>query len=148
MNEFEKSERAEATAAELIERLPQLTYIKDANPKIAYFESPKRKTSGGHVIHADCEKVKPKMKNFTDCDYMITVYINNILDFTEEQYEVLIFHELLHIDCTRYSDGELVAKVKKHDVNEFDVIAENFGNHWSLNGADCPSIYDVLLEVK
>lgn len=85
-----------------------------------------------------CEKVKPKMKEFMSQDYVITVY-PEYHNLTLNQKQVLIYHELLHIDCYRDSDGILNCSIRQHDIQDFHAVVDRFGQYW-LHNEDLPDI--------
>ena len=134
------SEFVKAIAEELIEKHPDLITVKEASPVIAYLESDKGKSHNGGIVHADCEKVKPKMKEFVAYDYIITAYMPNCAELTENQWKILIFHELLHVDCDRDLDGVLTCRIRPHDIEDFHQVTDRFGTYWSQD----QSVGDIL----
>lgn len=130
MANFEFSEAMKGLAEGLIESVPEFDYIKMAAPRIAYLESDQEKTSHGMLTYGDCEKVKPKMKEFMDYDYIITFYVNNIRHLDGEQLKILMMHELYHIDCERDGNDELTCRIRPHDIQEFGFIRDKFGIDW------------------
>lgn len=90
----------------LINEMGELSYIRYSSVKIAYLESDQIKTSGGNVVHGECEKVPAKYRWAVPADFTITLFKNCNSSFTEEQMKILIFHELLHIDIVRKLDGQ------------------------------------------
>ena len=143
---YTKSEYVRDIAENLIENLddPYMKQIKAAAPAIAYREGDGKKKSNGMVVHADCEKVKTSNKQYMAYDYIITVYSKNCEYMTEEQFELLLYHELLHIDCVRTEDGELHCKIRQHDVQDFKEITYRFGEDWSTEGLAVKNIWDVI----
>jgi hypothetical protein len=71
-------------------------------------------------------------------DFLIVFYETNIrvIGMGEKEKEILTYHELLHCDFAEKKTGEIVWKVKKHDVEDFDKILEEYGAHWALGGRD------------
>lgn len=134
------SKMVRGMAEMLINKHPDLTEVRSASPNIAYLESDKAKTRNGGAVYADCEKVKPKMKEFMDYDYIITVYMPNCRELTENQWKILIFHELLHVDCERNLEGELTCRIRPHNIEDFHEVTDRFGTYWVQDA----SVGDIL----
>jgi len=62
--------------------------------------------------------------------YVLEVYDGNWLDLNDNQKQVVIFHELMHIDPE--SDPP---KLRKHDVEDFRILLESWGIDYINNGA-------------
>ena len=63
------------------------------------------------------------------------MYEPNVVDFSEEQLETLIRHELHHVGI-EYTDKGLKYYVVPHDVEEFWAIIDEQGLHWSERDAE------------
>ena len=127
---FEYCERMKDIAEEMIEKVPEFECIREAQPRIAFLMSNQKKKSRGVLVYGDCEKVKPKMQAFTNFDYIITFYEKNIEHLDSDQIEILMMHELYHIDCSREEDGSLTCNVRPHDIQEFSFISDKYGVAW------------------
>lgn len=139
-----------AIAENLINNLdcPYMQQIRDAKPAIAYRECDSMKKSNGRTVHADCEKVKPSNKQYMNYDYIITTYPRNCVTMTEVQFEILIYHELLHIQCYRMSDGQLDCKIRAHDIQDFTRITQQYGEFWSYPDVNVKSLFDVYGSIE
>ena len=117
---------------ELIQEEDVLIDIANSQATIIYLSSGHKKSSGGKIIHAQCEKVADKYKWGIPCDFTITVFEPNVEDFTEEQLRILIFHELLHVGIEFNNDGTENYSIKPHDLEDFKLIIDRFGTEWSM----------------
>ena len=140
MIEYVKSDFIKSIAEELIEKHPDLAHIKECEPSIAYMEADYKKKKAGGVVYADCEKVKPKMREFMAYDYVITAYMPNCEDLSPNQWKILIYHELLHVGCKRDDDGSLVCKIRPHNIEDFHEVVDRFGLYW----AEDNSVGDIM----
>ncbi len=61
--------------------------------------------------------------------------MNAIGYMTQKQLNLLIYHELRHID----RDGT----VRKHDIEDFKEIINNFGLEWANPGAEIKDILEA-----
>lgn len=111
---------------ELIEEMPELAPLKDANITIVYLSSEHRKKGKGKKICAQCEKVGEKYKWGIPADFTITVFEPNVEGFTDEQIRILLFHELLHIGGQDGTWGTV-----PHDLEDFKVIIDKYGTDWA-----------------
>lgn len=124
------NEKYAGIAANLIETEPLLSHIRAAEPDIIYLSSDNKKTSCGKAILGECEKTSSKNKWAIPADFQIIIYEPNIEGMTEEQIEILIYHELLHIGITN-NGGTPSYFINQHDVTEFKDIIDRFGTEWS-----------------
>jgi len=125
------SERYAEIGARLIETEPVLAYIRDSDVKIVYLSSDCAK-KGSKVTETlgQCEKVQDKYKWGIPCDFTITLFEPNIAGLTDEQIEILIFHELLHVGIDE--NGKFFSN--PHDLEDFKVIVDRFGVDWARPG--------------
>ena len=117
-----------------IQKYPELINLRDNPCSIAYLGSSKKKSARGRCTYAECHKIPDKYKWMCSeaYDFMITVYEKNCEGMTDEQMEILIWHELMHIDVSELEDGSVVYSIKDHDVQEFRAILELHGVDWAL----------------
>ena len=121
----------EAIAQDLIEKEPDLAYIKNSRVKITYLESDARKKAGNDkFVLGECEKVAAKNKWAIISDFTITVFKNNCIGMSEDQMRVLLFHELLHIGIEIGPEDDEIYSVRKHDLEDFKIIIDRFGTDW------------------
>lgn len=133
---YEVSEELEKLAEEVIEQSAELQeydqgMLTKEFPRIAYLwsDSEKKDAKSGKVIYADTSKVTDKNKVVMYKDFIITFYRPNCEELSESQMRILMLHELLHVGITE--DGDFF--VRKHDIDEFQCIADNYGLHWADN---------------
>ena len=125
------SEEYALIGADLISKEPLLDYIRQSEVTIVYLSSDKEAKSKGKLVQAQCEAINPKYKWAIPCDFTITVFEPNIVNFTEEQLRILIFHELLHIKIDLANDGTEKYSCNPHDVEDFRVIINRYGIDWN-----------------
>lgn len=118
-------------AAKVIEEEPLLTDIANSHATIVYLGSDNPKTSKGKMIFAECEKIADKNKWAIPCDFTITVFEPNTVDFTPEQMRILLFHELLHVGIEFTDDGQEKYSIRPHDYEDFKEIIDRYGTEWS-----------------
>ena len=82
------------------------------------------------IIFGVCERVQDKNKWAIPADFTITVFEPNVVDFTEDQIKILLFHELLHVGI-EFKDGFETYSCKPHDLEDFKYIIDRFGTNWS-----------------
>lgn len=119
-------------AEQLIDKEPELSYIKNSQVKVTYLESDScKKADKEKLVLGECEKIQSKNKWAMPGDFTITLYVNNLVGLSLEQIKTVIFHELLHIGIDIGSDGEEVYSVRKHDLEDFKIIIDRFGTDWA-----------------
>lgn len=105
--------------------------IRDNDIDIGYMVSSKVKKQKGRIIFADCKKVPSDWKWCCPHDFLITVYVHNCADMTDEQLDTLIWHELKHVGVEDgLNDPKLY--VVPHDVQDFREILETHGVDWAI----------------
>lgn len=127
-----KSAEYRQIAQRVIKSHADLKWIKGAKVRIGYCSSDQDKKQVDKLVFADCRKVPDLYKAFIPYDFIICVYDPNAMLLTDEQKEILMYHELLH--CGIKTSGELY--VVPHDVEEFDKIIDTHGLHWAGWGGD------------
>lgn len=108
----------------LIEEMEELAPIRESGLTIIYLSSEHEKKSGGKIVHGQCEHVPEKYRWGIPCDYTITLFEPNNAGMSEKQIEILIFHELLHVD----PEGK---GCRPHDLEDFKTIIEKYGVDWA-----------------
>ena len=131
---IERSKEYTKIGRRLIRSHPWLEALKDSGARVAFLESDEEKMkSRTMVVHADCNLVSSRYKWCCHYDFFIVVYAPNVVDFTPEQIEILLLHELMH--CGVDNDGiEQGFYIVPHDVEDFRAIIDRYGLDWS--GAD------------
>lgn len=115
----------------LIDNKPELSYIRDSSVGIMYLSSEHEKKENGKTVLGQCEKIPDKYKWAIPCDFTITIFAPNVERLTDEQMEILIFHELLHVGI-ELDGNEEKYRVIPHDVEEFRTIITQYGLDWNL----------------
>ena len=109
-------------AEKIIDAKEELDHIRLLDINIGFLYSDKEKKAGGNLVFADCTKVNGLLSHYCPYDFIITVYEPNIIELSDAQLQVLIYHELLHIG----TDG----KLKGHNVRDFYVLLQEYGLDW------------------
>lgn len=117
----------------VIEKEESLVDVRNSHATIVYLTSENAKTQNGKKICGQCEKVPDKYKWSIPADFTITVFLPNIEGFTDEQKEILIFHELKHIGIVFNADGSETYSINPHDYEDFKEIIDRFGTEWSVS---------------
>lgn len=128
---YKRSEEYREIAERVIDKQEDLHWIRDVGVQIDYVESSQRKVSNRKLTFAECMKVKEIYNLYTEFDFIITVYSPNVAGLTEEQKEILMYHELLHVGVHESNAGELVYVTNPHDVEDFKVVLEKYGLDWA-----------------
>ena len=136
MDKRKLSDNLAEIADRVIAREDSLVDIRNSQATIVYLESENAKMSNGKVVHAQCEKVPDKYKWSVPADFTITVFMPNVEGFTDEQMEILLFHELLHVGIEFNADGSESYSVVPHDYEDFKEIIDRFGTEWSVKHED------------
>ena len=131
MEDFERSDYYEEMADSIMQEEPLLVPICNDGVKIVCVCSDKVKVDENKkAVFAECEKIPPKFKWATNADCMITVYKNNVLYFSEEQKRIMLFRELLKIECDA-REGIKRISIRDYDLKDFRCIVERYGANWS-----------------
>lgn len=120
------NEEYQNIAQELIDTEPELAYIKESDVTIVCLSSEHEKKTKEKIIFGQCEKVAEKYKWGIPADFTITIFEPNVVDFSEDQLRILIFHELLHVGI----DGDSFY-CRPHDTEDFKAIITRFGVDWA-----------------
>lgn len=131
MDKRELSEEYADIAKIVIDREESLVDIRNSQATIVYLTSENKKLSKGKKVCAECERVPDKYKWSIPADFTITVFLPNVAGFTQEQKEILMFHELLHVGIEFNSDGTENYSVNPHNYEDFKEIIDRFGTDWS-----------------
>ena len=123
----EKSKQLREMGRRVIRDRPDLAWIKDSRIRIGYAMSSKAKEKDGRIVFAECHKVKPLWQAFIPYDFVIVFYEPNTMLMTDEQQEILMYHELLHVGMD--DSGKL--KLNPHDIEDFRVILDEYGMDWN-----------------
>jgi len=122
---YEISAKYRAMAEEIIENTDDLNFI--GNIPVAFLSCDKKKKSHGHTVRGECIKIPEMYRVLGHISFVIVVYEPNCTGFDDNQYKILIEHELRHIGI----DGDRIFIVP-HDreYGEFTAISEKYGDNW------------------
>ena len=126
------SEEYAEIGARVIKREKSLEYIRNSKATIVYLTSEVGKTHDGKKVCAQCEKVPDKYRWSIPADFTITVFLPNVEGFTEDQKEILMFHELLHVGILVNPDESESYSTRPHDYEDFKEIIDRFGTEWNI----------------
>lgn len=110
-----------------------LKWILWADIRIGFMVSDKEKKKSGKLVLGDCRLVKEPWNAFCPFDFLITIYLPNVMGMREDQMRILLLHELLHVGMDE-KDGEPVYKIIPHDIEEFREIINRYGIDWAGGG--------------
>ena len=126
----EQSEYYARLGAQVIEEHPRdLGWIPD-NVSIGYLESDKPKKKDGKYILGECIRVRDLFKAYIPHDFVIAIYLPNVVGMSEEQLKILMYHELLHVGMEQDGSGPKYI-VNPHDIEDFRTIIEKYGMDWA-----------------
>lgn len=135
IRDAEIDEETEKIANKLIQKRNELEVIINCDIQIGYVRSFEEKIKDGRIIFADCRKVNKVYGAYLPYDFIITLYEPNIALLSQEQINILIFHELQHIGV-----GERGLKIVPHDVEDFHSILDEHGTRWNEYNAEVTDI--------
>lgn len=130
MEKAEISEKYKALADKVIEDREDLHWLRNADVTIGYIESDRAKVSKGRAVMGECIKVKDLYRAYIPHDFLIVIYIQNVLGLSEQQLEILMYHELLHVSVNEKG----VKSVAPHDIEDFENILDKYGLKWAKEG--------------
>ena len=136
---YEFSQDYEELAHAVIDALPELWFIRDAEIRIGFLKSWKEKKTGHRLVYGECIKPQEIYQDLLGYDFLIVIYEANAAALTLNQKKILMWHELLHVGIDDES-GEPKYVVNPHDREEFDSIISRAGLRWDEPGADVPDI--------
>ena len=118
MKEYHEDINVERIADEVIKDFvfpeqPLIKYLKLAAEKCSYL--------------GKCSLATGKWKYLIDKDFVVEVWGKWWDEATDVQKRALLYHELSHIGYKEKGDGEIVWKVKEHDVEEFQDVVKKYG---------------------
>lgn len=118
--------------AEIGNKIIESTLPKLMDVSIAYLTSSEEKKKATKLICGECIKVNQKTYGWCcPFDFLIVVYENNIAYFNDEQKEILIEHELMHIGIDEVNGNETKYYIVPHDIEDFNEIIEKYGMRWN-----------------
>ena len=136
---YEFSPEYEELGRAVIDALPELWFIRDAEIRIGFLKSWKEKRTGRKLVYGECIKPPDLYQDLLGYDFLIVIYEANAAALTLNQKKILMWHELLHVGIDDDS-GEPKYVINPHDREEFDSIISRAGLRWDEPGADVPDI--------
>ena len=136
---YEFSQDYEELAHAVIDALPELWFIRDAEIRIGFLKSWKEKKTGRRLVYGECIRPTELYQDLLGYDFLIVIYESNAAALTLNQKKILMWHELLHVGVDDES-GEPKYVINPHDREEFDSIISRAGLRWDEPGADVPDI--------
>ena len=134
MNKYEikRSAKLRKLAAQVIKERPDLHWIREAGVKLCFLESQQEKKTGNNtkLVLGECTKVKETMHWCCPYHFLITVYVQNCIDFNDEKLKILLWHELKHVGM-KQDTVEPEFYVVPHDYEEFADIIKEYGLDWA-----------------
>ncbi len=136
---YEFSPEYEELGRAVIDALPELWFIRDAEIRIGFLKSWKEKKTGRRLVYGECIRPPELYQDLLGYDFFIVIYEVNAVALTLDQKKILMWHELLHVGIDDES-GEPKYVINPHDREEFDSIISRAGLRWDEPGADVPDI--------
>ena len=136
---YEFSPEYEELGRAVIDALPELWFIRDAEIRIGFLKSWKEKKTGRRLVYGECIKPPELYQDLLGYDFFIVIYEANAVALTLNQKKILMWHELLHVGIDDDS-GEPKYVINPHDREEFDSIISRAGLRWDEPGVDVPDI--------
>jgi predicted metallopeptidase len=133
--DYETADDLRELGEKIINRFPELSFIKEFGIKIGYIRAYESKTSKGRATFADCRKVSGSYQAYLPFDFLITFYDPNVAILTENQRKIVMYHELRHIEMTPKG-----LTVRPHDIEDFESILKEHGLNWNQFGNEVPDI--------
>ena len=99
-------------------------------------EAPKK---GAQYVYAKAKKVPTDLRSYVDLDFIIWIAEDIWEKFSLAQRDALVDHELCHLDF----DGSN-AKLRPHDVEEFNCILARHGFWWPASFATIRAVQPHL----
>lgn len=125
---IELSKTMEVLAEKVIdEHKEEFQELIDGKYYIAYLISDQAKKSNGCIVRGECALVPSKYKWTCNYHFTITFYMPHIKELTQEQLEILMWHELKHAGLDKDKPY-----IKPHDLIDFKEIVDLYGPYWDL----------------
>lgn len=138
--DWEPSDSLQELGNKVIDKIAELSYIRDFDIKIGYVLSYERKVVKGQIKFADTRKVNGPYQAYLPFDILITFYEPNISILSENQQKIVMWHELRHIDI-----GPKGITIRPHEVDDWKRILREYGIDWNEYGHEVP---DILTSVE
>lgn len=130
MSKYYQTEEYDEMLERLLEDKADLGKINQHGISVGIISSTSKKKRNDQLVRADCRKTAEYYKAFVPYDFLVTVYEPNCMDLTEEQMEILLYHELLHVGVEETATG-IRTYMHGHDLEDFISIINQYGVNWS-----------------
>lgn len=96
-------------------------------------------------VAGKCIPGNPRMRFYGECEYIISMSGELWDSLDENRKYILAYHELLHILVVMNDKtGEWDYKIRKHDIEDFSMLTNEFGTEWFTElKAINSSLYDL-----
>jgi len=135
--DFELAPNTRILADKIITTKSELSHIKEFDIKIDFIRSYEAKKSNQRLVYADCRKVTGPYQVYLPYEFLITEYEPNKALLTDNQFKLVIYHELRHIGM-----GPKGSFLIPHEIEDFESILNTYGLRWNNPGRDVPDILD------
>ena len=132
--QYERDEKTEELLKGIIANTEDFIDIRVMEPRICVLNCDQAKKAEGRLVFADIKPVSEQYKALVDFDYIITVYEKNAALLSPDQFNILLEHELRHIDIKNTTKGVVFGTVG-HDFEDFYAIINKYGMEWSTVNA-------------
>lgn len=119
---FEEATWLKQIAYRIVEAREELYHILELGIDIGFLLCDEEKMNGNRKVYGECRKVTGLLSHYCPHDFVIVIYEPNIVEFTDAQIQVLLYHEMLHIGY----DG----KIQQHDIEDFYYVIMKHGISW------------------
>lgn len=127
---YSRSEYYRKLGNEVISEHKDLEWLIVRNVRIDYIVSGKEKKRHGADVFGECKKIEEIYQLYTPFDFLVIIYAPNIIELSDEQKKILLYHELLHIGIEE-KDGKLIFRINPHDVEDFRKVIDQYGIDWA-----------------
>ena len=131
---YERDEKTEELLQGIIAQVEDFIDIRTMEPRICVLNCDQAKKSEERLVFADIKPVSEQYKALCEFDYILTVYEQNAALLSPEQFNILLEHELRHIDIKNTTKGIVFGTVG-HDFEDFYAIVDKYGMEWSAVNA-------------
>ena len=135
MSKYYQTEEYNEMLERLLANKADLEKINQHGISIGIISSTSKRKKNDRLVRADCRKTAEFYKAFVPYDFLVTVYEPNCIDLTEEQMEILLYHELLHVGVEETATG-IRTYIRGHDLEDFVSIIDQYGTYWDKTRAD------------
>lgn len=130
MEQARIEEKYQKIAEKVMDEHQDLQWIRKAEIRICYMASDAVKRRGQRLVAGECIKVRDIYRPLVPYEFLIVIYEDSTAGMSEEQLEILMYHELLHIGIDEKGE-EVKYIVNPHDVEDFRAVIDQYGLDWS-----------------